>query len=155
MVSGTEGFSGESAIPCCKVKTSLSWRANAGSSFQRVDLFSGISIYIDIDHTLILYIQCVYIYMLYIIYIIYKYIYIYLNISIYIIAIHISNPRTVTHQRKVLKFLRQSFGGGTYLEDALAEAAKKLEQPTWQNAVPWRHGFWSMGREFVDKGYAI
>eukprot|EP00435_Cladocopium_sp_Y103_P074566 s219_g49.t1 len=36
--------------------------------------------------------------------------------------------------RKVLDFLRQSFGGGTYLEDALAEAAKKLEQPTWQNA---------------------
>lgn len=36
--------------------------------------------------------------------------------------------------RKVLDFLQQSFGGGTYLEDALAEAAKKLEQPTWQNA---------------------
>ena len=66
------------------------------------------------------------------------------TVYIYIISIHISNPRTVTHQRKVLDFLRQSFGGGTYLEDALAEAAKKLEQPTWQNAVPWRHGFWSM-----------
>ena len=97
MVSGTEGFSGESAIPCCKVKTSLSWRANAGSSFQRVDLFSGISIYIDIDHTLILYIQCVYIYMLYIIYIIYINIYIYIFKYIYIYNSHTYIESTHRH----------------------------------------------------------
>lgn len=36
--------------------------------------------------------------------------------------------------RKVLDFLQKSFGGGTYLEDALAEVATKLQQEIWQNA---------------------
>jgi len=36
--------------------------------------------------------------------------------------------------RNVLDFLRRSFGGGTYLEDALAETARRLEQEAWRNA---------------------
>lgn len=36
--------------------------------------------------------------------------------------------------REVLTFLRSSFGGGTYLEDALARTAERLEEPAWRNA---------------------
>lgn len=41
--------------------------------------------------------------------------------------------------RNVLDFLRRSFGGGTYLEDALAETARRLEQEAWRNAAPELH----------------
>lgn len=44
--------------------------------------------------------------------------------------------------RKVLDFLQKSFGGGTYLEDALAEVATKLQQEIWQNAVAQLHPTW-------------
>eukprot|EP00439_Symbiodinium_sp_Y106_P038837 s401_g4.t1 len=36
--------------------------------------------------------------------------------------------------REVLTFLRSSFGGGTYLEDALARSAERLQEASWRNA---------------------
>ncbi|CAE7479492.1 viaA [Symbiodinium natans] len=36
--------------------------------------------------------------------------------------------------RKVLDFLRSSFGGGTYLEDALHQTAERLKDDSWRNA---------------------